>query len=84
VPFFRLTVNDPRWLKIFHTTIEFEHPIQADYRVYQKKPLFPLEKILIPEGFKMLSVDAFIQNSFVVAAINGGSLADWCLSEYNF
>jgi len=45
VPFFRLTVNDPRWLKIFHTTIEFEHPIQADYRVYQKKPLFPLEKL---------------------------------------
>lgn len=110
VPFFRLTVDDPRWLKIFRTTLEFEHPIQTEYRIYQKKSVLPLKKILIPEGFKMLSVDrtliqkafpgkgdlleemsseresvdAFIESSFGIAAFISGSLAGWCLSEYNF
>jgi len=30
------------------------------------------------------SVDAFLENSFGLAAFKDGSLAGWCLSEYNF
>ncbi|MDW7753724.1 MAG: GNAT family N-acetyltransferase [Brevefilum sp.] len=110
VDFFRLTVNDSRWLDILGKSLENKEPIQMAYHIYQKQSNIPIRNVPTPDGYQLLpvnrsliqksfpekddlleemcsereSVDAFLQNSFGLAAFKDSSLAGWCLSEYNF
>ncbi len=110
VAFFRLTVNDPRWLDILSKSLANKDPIQMAYHIYQKQLKIPVINIQIPDSYHLLpvnqsliqksfpgkdelleeicsereTVEAFLQNSFGLAAFKDGSLAGWCLSEYNF
>ena len=109
VPLFRLTADDPSWMKVLSEVLVDERPIFAGYQCFEINltddpqeaeipPGFTIQKVtksLIKKDFQRRddlleemcsereSVDAFLNQSFGIAAFNEGVLAGWCLSEYN-
>lgn len=63
VPLFRLTVNDQRWFDIIVGALDPREPIIAGYRCYQKLITGKNQDFLVPEGYKIIPVNADLINS---------------------
>jgi RimJ/RimL family protein N-acetyltransferase len=57
VPFFRLTVNDPRWLEIVTDALGDLKPMPVDYRCYRIDLDQPQSSFTVPEGFELRETD---------------------------
>lgn len=63
VPLFRLTVSDPRWFDIIIEALDPLEPIITGFRCYQKLIIGNNQDFIIPEGYKIIPVNAELINS---------------------
>jgi GNAT superfamily N-acetyltransferase len=57
--------------------------VPADRSLMQDRPIAKLQLLAEEMASERASIDDFLARGFGLAALSGGELAGWCLSEYN-